>query len=611
MNAVRFSIEKPVTVIVGVILILLFGIIGLTRMPYQLSPTVIEPEISVTTTWTGATPYEVEREIIEEQEKVLKGIPGLAEMESSSFNSRGSVTLRFSLGTDPDDALLRVSNKLNEVPSYPENVDKPIITATGAATSPVIWMVLKTTDDNHRSPYEYRTYFENNIRQYIERTSGVADLFIGGGTEKEMHIIVQPEKLAAYGLTISELIGILKAENMNISAGIMGVGRRDYRIRAVGEFKSPADIEAIVLRSTGQQRILVSDLATVEFGYEKLTTAMLHLGQEGIAIGVKPEPNANILELSDRLEVVVERLNSEKLAADKIKLDWVYDQRPYIRGAINLVRQNIIIGGTLAIIVLLVFLRSFISTIIVATAIPISIIGTFIFMHLMGRNLNVVSLAGIAFAVGMLIDSAIVVLENIDRHCQMGKPAFDAAYDGAREVWGAILASTLTTIAVFLPVIFMEQEAGQLFRDIAIAVTFAVGLSLFVSVSVIPMFSGRLFQLTGSKDSCQPSTQTGGGRGSRIVNAIMALVKGVTHNWKTRLATVFVFSAVSIIGSWVLLPKAEYLPQGNRNLVISLLIPPPGLSFDERKAIGEHIYQVNAPYMGKEHNGFPGIKNMF
>jgi HAE1 family hydrophobic/amphiphilic exporter-1 len=211
----------------------------------------------------------------------------------------------------------------------------------------------------------------------------------------------------------------------------------------------------------------------------------------------------------------------------------------------------------------------------------------------------------------MLIDSAIVVLENIDRHCNMGKSAFQAAYDGAREVWGAILASTLTTIAVFLPVIFMEQEAGQLFRDIAIAVTFAVSLSLFVSVSVIPMFSRRLFELTGSHDSCQTDAQVGSHIGARLVDSIMALVKGATHNWITRAGTVLIFSTVSILGAWLMLPKAEYLPLGNRNLVISLLIPPPGLSFDERKSIGEQIYRVNEPYFGKDHNGFPGIKNMF
>ena len=611
MNAIKFSIEKPVSVIVGIILVVLFGWIGLQRMPYQLSPTVIEAEITVTTVWTGATPYEIEREIIEEQEKVLKGIPGLLEMESSSFNNRGTITLKFSIGTDVDDALLRVSNKLDEVQAYPENVDRPIISATGAATSPVIWMVLKTTKDNTFSSYTYRTFFENNIRQYIERTDGVADLFIGGGINKEMHIVVKPERLAAYGLTITDLINILKTENINISAGTMGVGRRDYRIRSVAEFKSPKDIEEIVIRSTGQRRIRVADLAEVSFGYEKLNAAMLHLGKEGIAIGVKPEPDANILELTDRLEKVVDWLNTEKLVAENIYLDWVYDQRPYIRGAISLVRQNIILGGTLAIIVLLIFLRSLISTVIVATAIPISIIGTFIFMNLLGRNLNVVSLAGIAFAVGMLIDSAIVVLENIDRHRSMGKSAFKASYEGAREVWGAILASTLTTIAVFLPVIFMEEEAGQLFRDIAIAVTFAVALSLFVSVSVIPMFAKQLFSLAGRQQRSKGSKSLLGAIGIQIEKGMMGLVKVATKNWITRTATVFFFSTIAIGGAMLLVPKMEYLPQGNRNLIINILIPPPGLSFDERKNIGEHIYRFNEPYFAKDHNGYPGIKNMF
>ena len=611
MDPIRFSIEKPVSVVVGIILVVLFGWIGLTSLPYQLSPTVIEPEITVTTTWPGATPYEIEREIIEEQEKVLKGIPGLVEMESASYNSQGTVTLKFSIGTDVDGALLRVSNKLDEVPSYPENVDKPIISATGAATSPVIWMVLKTLEGNTNSTYTYRTYFENNIRQYLERTEGVADLFIGGGIEKEMHIIVKPESLAAYGLTITDLINVLRAENVNISAGTLGVGRRDYRIRTVAEFKSPEDIENIVIRSTGFQRIKVADLAEVNFGYQKLNAAMLHRGQEGIAVGIKPEPDANILELSDRLEEVVNWLNTEKLAPENIYLDWVYDQRNYIRGAISLVRQNILLGGTLAVIVLLIFLRSFASTIIVATAIPISIIGTFIFMNLLGRNLNVVSLAGIAFAVGMLIDSAIVVLGNIDRHRQMGKAAFEAAYEGTREVWGAILASTLTTIAVFLPVIFMEEEAGQLFRDIAIAVTFAVALSLFASVSVIPMLSKQFFALSRRKQRGPKAKSYLGAVGLKIEKGIMALVRRVTRNWMTRVGTVLFFSTISIYGAIWLMPKMEYLPQGNRNLIINILIPPPGLSFDERKAIGEHIYRVNESYFGKDTNGFPGIKEMF
>jgi len=415
MNPIQFSIEKPVTVIVGILLIALFGLISLFKMPYQLSPSVIEPVISVRTIWPGATPYEIERDIIEEQEEVLKGIPGLVEMESSSFNGRGSITLRFEVDMEVEEALLRVSNRLDEVPSYPENVDKPVIRATGASTSPVIWMILRKKPDNPNSIRTYQTYFENEVRQYLERVEGVGDLLVMGGTEKEMHIIVDPQKLAAYKLTVSELIGILRAENVNISAGNMDVGRRDYRIRSVADFNSPEEIERIVIWSTGQRRVTVGDVARVAFGYERTTNAMIHNGHEGIVIGVKPEPDVNVLEVTDNVEKVVNWLNDNKLASENIYLHWSSDQRPYIKGAIDLVKRNILIGGTLAFIVLLLFLQRFSSTIIVVTAIPISIIGTFIFMNGLGRTLNVVSLAGISFAVGMLVDSAIVVMENIDR----------------------------------------------------------------------------------------------------------------------------------------------------------------------------------------------------
>ncbi len=609
MDLISFSIRKPVTIIVGVIFVLLFGWIGLSSMPYQLTPTVTEPEITVTTVWTGATPYEIERDIVEEQEDVLKGIPGLIEMESSSINSQGTVTLRFQIGTDVDDALLRVSNKLNEVPSYPENVEKPIINATGAATSPVIWMILKTKENNDRPISTYRTFFENEVRQHLERVEGVADLFIGGGTETEMHITIRPERLSSYGLTVKDLIDVLRRENVNVSAGIMGVGRRDFRIRTVGEFKTVEDIERIIVKSTGQNRILLSDVASVSIGYEKRTVAMIHNSREGIAVGVKPEPGTNVLAMTDRANEVVTWLNEKKLSPEGVYLDWVYDQRPYIRGAINLVKQNILIGGVLAITVLLLFLRSISSTVVVATAIPISIFGAFIFMSAFGRNLNVISLAGISFAVGMLVDNAIVVLENIDRHRKMGKKAFDAAYDGAREVWGAILASTLTTVAVFLPVVFIKEEAGQLFRDIAIAVSCAVTLSLIVSVSVIPMVSKQLFTLTEGKVVVRGKRVVD--LGNRLVDWIMGLVRLSLKSTFTRAATVLGLTAFSIITAILLFPKMEYLPQGNRNLVISILVPPPGLSYEERQDIGNYIHGSIEPHIGHDTDGFPSIKNLF
>ncbi|MGD9342935.1 MAG: efflux RND transporter permease subunit [Desulfuromonadales bacterium] len=609
MDLVKVSIQRPVTILSIIIMIVMFGLISLERIPYQLSPSVVEPEITVRTTWRGATPYEIEREIIEEQENTLKGLPNLVEMESTSRNGLGEITLRFKVGTSVDDVLLRVSNKLNEVPAYPSDVDKPVVTASGASASPVVWSILKTVEGNPRPIETYLTFFENEIRQHLERVRGVSDLFVGGGTEQEMHVIVRPEQLAAYQLTIDNLISVLRNENVNISAGTMGVSRRNYRIRTTAEYKSPDDIRAVVLKSTGQRRVTVGDVADVEFGYAKLEGVVLQNGERGIALGARPEAGINILEMTDELEATVNRLNEEKLQPNGLYLDWVYDQRFYIRSAINLIKQNILFGGILAAAVLLIFLRSVRSTLVVGLSIPISIIGTFILLELMGRNLNVVSMAGIAFAVGMLVDNAIVVIENIDRHRKMGKNAFDASLDGTKEVWGAVFASTITTLAVFLPVVFIEEEAGQLFRDIAIAVVAAVSLSLLVSVSVIPMFANRLLA-SAAKKPIQATRQLEK-VGHGLVNRLMSLVELATRNWLTRLCTVALLISLAIASVVLLMPKKEYLPQGNRNFVLSILVPPPGLSVEERTEIGENFFKFAGPHIGASKDGMPAIRNMF
>lgn len=631
MDIVGTAIRKPVGVLVGVILVSMFGIVALLSLPYQLSPNVTEPVITVTTTWVGATPYEMERDIIEEQEKVLKGIPGLTKMESSNYNSRSELTLKFEIGTEIDKALLRVSNKLNEVPSYPDDADRPIISATGAATSPVIWMILKTKEGNPRDISTYLTFFENEVRQYIERVNGVADLFMGGGREDEMHIVVDPVKLASYNLTVTELISVLQRENVSVSAGTLGVGRRDFRIRTPAEFKSPEDIESVVISSSGQYRVTLADVATVSKGNEKAEVVMLQHNTPGMAVGVKPEPGTNILSMTEDVRTVVNELNEGVLADQGVYLDWVYDQTPYINGAIDLVQRNIIIGSILAIVVLFVFLQSFSSTIIVAVSIPVSIVGAFIMFAAAGRSLNIVSMAGISFAVGMLVDNAIVVLENIDRHRSMGKTPFKAAYDGANEVWGAVLASTLTTVAVFLPVVFMEQEAGQLFKDIAIAVTCAIFLSLFVSVLVIPMLANQFYRIAGlKKERKEAKALTDGGPrkpaglslakralkpvtylGGRASEFIMGLLRLSLRNWTTQLVTVVGLTAVSVLMVVTMFPKMEYLPQGNRNFILSILIPPPGLSYEERADIGHFVFEQVEPHYGERVGEIPGIQEMF
>ncbi len=608
MDLIKYSLEKPVSVTVGVILVLLFGIIGLNKLPVQLTPDVETPQITVKTSWGGATPYEIEKEIVEQQEEVLKGLQGLTKMESSSYNGYGEITLSFELSISLDDALLRVSNKINEVPNYPENVNRPVIESAGANASPVIWMMLKPLAENSESIGHYRSYFEDNVRQHLERVEGVGSLFIFGGTLSELHITLDMDKMASHNVSINQVIGAVRNANQTNSAGVLGIGRKNYRIRTMGQFQSPADALSTVVFDDGIQRVYLKDIASVDNAYAKENIAVLHSGEPVIVIGVRKEPGTNVLAMTDRLEGMVEHLNTSLLAEQGLYIDWVYDQRPYISTAINLVKKNVAIGGLLAICVLLIFLRSVRSTLTTAVAIPISAIGAFIFLWITGRNLNVVSLAGISFAVGMLVDNSIVVLENIDRHRKMGKSAYKAAWEGTREVWGAVFASTATTVAVFLPIIFMQEEAGQLFRDIAIAITFSIIISLFVSISVIPTLS---YQLYKNKEPRQNRLQKSV-VGPFLSRIIMRFSDLCLKNIFTRLATVVSFTSFSVGLIFLLLPSAEYLPQGNRNLILNILIPPPGYSLEKMQELGNYIYKESEPYFQEDgKDNIPQIKDMF
>ena len=606
MDLIKFSIKNPVTIIVSVLIVVLFGFLSLSKLPYQLTPSVTKPEIKITTTWAGATPHEIEREIIEEQENALKSLNNLIEYESSAKDNRGEVKLTFKLGTDIRVALQDVSNKLNEVSSYPDNVDEPIIET--ATASPVIWMMLQTIDDNPRHIDEYRTFFDDEIKPIIKRVDGVAGTMDIGGREQQMQIVFDVNKLASYGLTISQVISIIQSENVDVAAGIQNINRRAYRIRTVNKFTSPADIENMILISTRDTKVTIKDIATVGFGYETANGVAMYLGKDGIFLGVQPNANANIVQLTTDVEKVVNELNVSILKNEKLKIQWIYDQRPYIVGSVDLVQQNIMIGGVLAVFILILFLRSISPTAVISVAIPISIIGTFIILDAMGRSLNTISLAGISFAVGMLVDSAIVVLENIDRHRKEGMSIGDAAYKGASEVWGALIASALTTIAVFLPIVFLQDEAGQLFKDIAIAVTASVTFSLFVSISVIPML-WKKFAGISKKEPKDAGTIAKFGH--KIVDFIMSIVTVSLRNTFTKVITIVTLFIFSIGAIYVLFPKLDYLPKGNKNLIFNILITPPGLSYNERYGIGTYLMKKIEPHVKKDVGNIPGLSRAF
>ena len=589
---IKFSLLKPVVITVGILLIFIFGFLALDRLPQQLTPNVVSPQISVYTTWNGASPKEIEREIVQEQELVLKNTPNLEKYESNSKDNRGSITLTFQLGTNINKALLDVSNRLNEVDDYPENVEKPVIKATGETVSPVIWTMLQTLDENPNDINFYLTYMQNEIQEHYERIDGVAELFVRSGVRDEMQVTLNSEKMAAYGLSMDFIINIIQRNNIDVSAGSMDLGRRSYRIRTTSQYRTPQDIKDLILISNGKQEVHLGEIAQVDFGHSKKQSISFVDGVNGIIIGVKPDTDANIVKLTDDVEAMVNKLNEEQLKSMGLKIKWLHDKRDYIKGSIDLVQQNILIGGILAIIVLLIFLRTISSTTVVALAIPISIIATFIILEFFGRSLNTISLAGISFSVGMLVDSAIVVLENIDRHRKMGKKYFDAALDGTQEVWGALIASALTTIAVFLPIIFLENEAGQLFKDIAIAVTAAVSFSLFVSISVIPMLWNQLMKFS-KQESHQAKEKTPYivALGGKMNASIMAGVSWTLKSVSNQIITVTLLVAFSASSVYILFPKMEYLPQGNRNLIFNIMIPPPGFSYEENRVIGQKIWQ--------------------
>ena len=338
------------------------------------------------------------------------------------------------------------------------------------------------------------------------------------------------------------------------------------------------------------------------------------MGQRAIAVNAIREVGANVVDTMAGLRATVADLNEGVLHPLGFTLYQVYNEADYVNSSLTLVQQNLIIGSLLAVTVLFLFLRTTSSTLVIGLAIPISIMGTFIMLWLLGRNLNVVSLAGMTFAAGMLVDNSIVVLENIYRHRQEGKPLFQAAYDGTVEVWGAILASTLTTIAVFVPIIFIEEQAGQLFRDIAIAISAGVGLSLVTSITVIPSLSARVLRTVapGAKEESDRL------RGERVARSALGRLAEMSRSrgWSSqrvgefiywlcgstgwRLAVVVGFTSLAIGLSWAMVPQAEYLPKGNRNLIIAIVLPPPGYSIQELASLGSSIESVLRPHWEAE-----------
>lgn len=592
MNLIRTSIERPVAIISVVLMTVMFGWLALTAIPVQLAPDVQRPSISISTFWPGAAPAEVEREIINRQEDVLKGIEGLERIEGTANRSMGALTLEFKVGTNMDKAMLLISNRLDQVTGYPAEAIEPLLSTAGENDNPMAWFILSRTEGNQTPVHEYGTLVEDDIQDALERVKGVGKTNVFGGVEEEMQVIVRPDLMASYGITVGELINKARAANVALSAGTIDEGKRRYSVRTEGEFDTLDKVRNVVIRSqidpvTGQAaRVSLGQISDVRFGYKEPGATIRFMGKDAIAVNAIRETGANVIATMRQVREVVAKINEKSLVKKGLVLTQVYDETLYIDAAIELVQTNILIGGFLAIIILIVFLRSVGATIVISAAIPVSIVGSFVAMAMLGRSINVISLAGIAFAVGMVVDAAIVVLENIYRIRQQGKSAEDASYEGAQQVWGAIFVSALTTVLVFVPILVLELEVGQLFRDIAVAISVAVMLSLLVSITVIPALSRFLI---GDVSKGQVRIPVVDAFGRLFVQFFTGFTAMLTKSRAVALIVVVTISLCSAAISVALKPKMDYLPNGNRNLLMGFLIAPPGYNLDTTLKIAKQF----------------------
>ncbi len=623
MGLVRLSIQQPITVAVGVAQAVLAGLIAFDRIPVQMTPQVDSVVIAVTTTWENASAAEVESDVIEQQEKYLGDVSGLISMTSVSQAGSGQIRLEFLTGTDLGQAMAEVDQKLGEVPRYPMGVDQPSIRDIDPESVDYIaWIGLACTDPEFDATTLF-DFMDRRMRPQFERIPGISEVGIRGAREAEVRIVVDPVAMAQRGITYTELVAAIDRTNLNFSGGLLPDGKRDVRIRAVGRFRDVDTVEGMVIRRDASGPIYLRDVAQVQFDFKEMTEWVRARGNLMPYFNFQLRRGANLLDVMDAIKAKLAEMNApgglleqhaQQLGINgTFELVQSYDATEYVNDAIALVQQNLVFGGILATLTLLLFLRSLKTVGIIAIAIPISIVSAVVVLFALDRTLNIVSLAGLSFAVGMVVDNAIVVIENIHRHLAMGKSPRLAAHDGASEVGPAVLASTLTTLIVFVPILMIQDQAGQLFRDIALAIMGAVGLSLLVSLTVIPAAASVWLSPVKPKPTGEPPPTTPGRRVSlarrtlalpgqlassagRMPERLSGFIYWLTGGWAVRLSLIAVFAVGTLVGILLLVPPLDYLPAGNRNVAFGVLIPPSGYNVDQMWEMGDRMEARIRPF---------------
>ena len=600
MTITERAVKNPAGVAVAVAIVTLFGLFSLNGLPVQLFPDIDLPQISVFSGWRAASPNEVESEILEPMEEVLQGLPGMDTMSSNAFNGGAWINMEFTLGTDMQATLMEVIGRLNRLPSMPADSDPPVVNlggGGGAANQALSWFFVQLLPGTEGSIEEYSQYIMDTVKPKLESIDGVAGVEINAGAAEELQITIDPYRAAEYGIELGS-IAARTGRSTDVSGGFVDVGRRQYTLRFEGRY-DPVQFKDLILEWREGRPIRLGDVADVQVARGKKNQIAIQNGNPAMSLRVDRANGANVLGTLNLVKEAVAELREGPLAAAGLDIQQSFDASVFINRAVSMVTNNLLLGVMLAIGVLWLFLRDGRATILIATAIPVSLLSTFIVLGLTGRSLNVISLAGLAFAVGMVLDAAIVVSENIVRKRERGEVPSIAALAGTSQVKGALLASTATTVAIFLPVLFLQDVEGQLFADLALTISIAVVISLVVALTILPAVAGSWLKPKKLTRDSSPAW-------SRLAAALMK----VSATGKRRMALIAGLIAAPLLVTWMLFPQLDYLPPVKRDAVDAFLQFPPGSNVEtnEREIISKLVDRLQ-PYMDGEKE--PALKNYY
>lgn len=583
-------LKRGTVVTVVMAMVMLLGIVAATRVPVQMIPDLEVRTVTIQTRWPGATPQDVEKEILIEQEQYLRGLPNLGRMVSEATTGEATVRLEFPFGTDVTEALLRVNNALSQVPAYPENVDEPVLRTNSFSENSFMSFRIIPQEGNPRGldMDMMRDLVDDLVRAPLERVPGVSQVELGGGAERQIQILVDAGRLAERGLSLTALRDAVRARNLDVSGGDLDEGKRRYLLRTVGRFETLEELEDLIIIRRGDAITRLRDVATVRLDHSEIRSMAYTNGEANIRVSLRRESGSNVIAIKQAVLPVVAAINRDVLEPAGLRMELSNDDVRYVEDAVANVWKNILIGAALAAGVMWLFLRSVSATLIGICGLPVCTVASFIGLLALGRTINVISLAGVAFAIGMTIDNSIVVLESIQQERQRGKSRFQAALDGTRAVWAAVLSGTMTTVLVFLPLLFVREEAGQLFSDIGIAVSASVLVSMLVAITLVPVAYANLPERTG-----RPGLDSHHSGGPTVPRPLAWILDSPAR----RLACLAVTLAVTLGGAVYLTPAAEYLPEGEEAKSFSTMIAPPGYSLKEMDKIANSLQNDLLPYL--------------